>query len=93
MERAPHRGSETDRRSGRAEAAGPGPSAARPAVDLYVPDKRHPSLAGTYLTACTILASVMGVNPVGNAYTAGLDPGVAWHLQEIAWETVQADQR
>jgi hypothetical protein len=67
--------------------------AKRPELDLYVPDKRHPSVAGTYLTACTVLASVMGVNPVGNPYIAGLDPAVARHLQEMAWETVQAYRR
>ncbi len=67
--------------------------AARPETNLYVADKRHPSLAGTYLTACTVLASVYGVSPVGNAYTAGLDPAVARHLQETAWETVQAYRR
>src|SRR5688572_30892423 len=44
----------------------------RPELNLYVADKRHPSLAGTYLAACTVLASVYRVNPVGNSYTAGL---------------------
>ncbi len=67
--------------------------ALRPDVNLYVPDKRHPSVAGTYLTACTVLASVMGVNPVGNRYTAGLDPVVARHLQQVAWDTVQTYRR
>ena len=62
----------------------------RPQLNLYVPDKRHPSLAGTYLTACTILASVYGVSPVGNAYVAELDADVARHLQQVAWETVRA---
>jgi len=33
------------------------------------------------------------VNPVGNPYIAGLDPAVARHLQEMAWETVQAYRR
>ena len=63
--------------------------ARRPDVDLYVPDKRHPSLAGTYLTAATMLASIWNVNPVGNAYTAGLPSDVARHLQEVAWETTR----
>ena len=67
--------------------------AQRPQLNLYVPDKRHPSLAGTYLTACTLLASVYGVSPVGNAYTAGLDPDTARHLQQVAWETVQSYHR
>ena len=63
--------------------------ARRPDVDLYVPDKRHPSLAGTYLAAATLLASVWDVNPVGSKYTAGLPAGVARHLQEMAWETTR----
>jgi len=64
--------------------------AKRPDVQLYVADKRHPTLAGTYLAACTVLASVYDISPVANAYTAGLPPDVAAHLQAMAWETVQA---
>jgi hypothetical protein len=64
--------------------------AKRPEVNLYVADKRHPTLAGTYLAACTVLATVYGVSPVGNTYTAGLPADVAAHLQATAWETVQS---
>jgi hypothetical protein len=63
--------------------------AKRPELNLYVADKRHPSLAGTYLAACTVLASVYRINPVGNSYTAGLPADVAAHLQAIAAETVR----
>ena len=63
--------------------------AKRPELNLYVADKRHPSLAGTYLAACTVLATVYGRSPVGNTYTAGLPAEVAAHLQTVAWETVQ----
>ena len=62
---------------------------AKPELNLYVPDKRHPSLAGTYLGACTVLASLYGVNPEGNSYTAGLDPATAKFLQTVAWQTAQ----
>jgi hypothetical protein len=61
--------------------------ARRPDVNLYVADKRHPSLAGTYLAACTVLASVYRISPVGNSYSAGLPADVAAHLQAIAAET------
>ena len=61
----------------------------RPDINLYVADKRHPTLAGTYLGACTVLASLYGVNPEGNTYTAGLDPVVAKYLQTVAWQTAQ----
>ena len=64
--------------------------AKRPDLNLYVADKRHPSLAGTYLAACTVLASVYKTNPVGLKYTAGLSADVAAHLQAVAWETAQA---
>jgi hypothetical protein len=61
----------------------------QPELNLYVPDKRHPSLAGTYLAACVVFASLTGKSPVGNSYVAGIDASTAKFLQEIAWETVQ----
>jgi hypothetical protein len=64
--------------------------ARRPDVNLYAPDKRHPSLAGTYLGAAVVMASLFKKSPVGNTYTAGLPPDVAQHLQAVAWETVQS---
>jgi hypothetical protein len=63
--------------------------AKRPEVELYMPDLRHPTLAGTYLSACTVYASVTGQSPVGNSYTAGLSAEAAAHLQAMAWQTVQ----
>ena len=61
----------------------------RPSLELYQPDKRHPTLAGTYLAACTVQASLYGVNPEGNIYTAGLDAATAKFLQTVAWQTAQ----
>ena len=63
--------------------------AKRPDLSLILADKRHPTLMGTYLAACTVMASVYKQNPVGNKYTAGLPPAAAAHLQAVAWETVQ----
>jgi archaellin len=60
-----------------------------PEVNLYAADKRHPSLAGTYLAASTVYATILKKSPVGLAYTAGLDAATAKALQTIAWETVQ----
>jgi|KBSMisStandDraft_5_1062788.scaffolds.fasta_scaffold20766_6 hypothetical protein len=57
-------------------------------VSLHEPDNRHPSLAGSYLAACVVLASVYGKSPVGNRYTAGLDLKTAAFLQSVAAETV-----
>jgi hypothetical protein len=61
----------------------------QPELNLYAPDKRHPSLAGTYLAACTVFAALTGRSPVGNAYLAGVDPPTAAFLQQVAWDTVQ----
>lgn len=63
--------------------------AKRPDIPLIIADKRHPTLQGTYLSACVVLASVYKVNPVGNKYTAGLPADVAAHLQAVAWDISQ----
>jgi hypothetical protein len=60
-----------------------------PQIVLYDADKRHPSLLGTYLSACTIYASLYKKSPAGNPYTGGIDAKTARFLQEIAWETVR----
>jgi hypothetical protein len=61
----------------------------RPQLNLYAGDKRHPSLAGTYLAAATVYASLFKKSPVDLAHTAGLDADTVKFLQTIAWETVQ----
>jgi hypothetical protein len=61
----------------------------RPALELYQPDKRHPTLAGTYLAACTTYAAIEKKSPLGNKYTAGLDAELAAFLQGVAAETVR----
>jgi len=63
--------------------------AKRPELELYQPDKRHPSLIGTYLSACTAFAAIYRTSPVGNPYTAGIDTETVRFLQAMAWETVQ----
>lgn len=35
---------------------------------LHRADSNHPSLMGTYLSACTVYASLYGKSPVGNSY-------------------------
>ncbi len=61
----------------------------RPALSLYAADKRHPSMAGTYLAANTLYAALFKRSPVGLKYAAGLDDATAKHLQTVAWDTVQ----
>lgn len=63
--------------------------ARKPDLELYQPDKRHPSVAGTYLAACTVYATLLRKNPAGAKYTAGLPPETAALLQQAAWDTVQ----
>ena len=36
----------------------------QPELNLYVADKRHPSLAGTYLAACVVFSALTGKSPV-----------------------------
>lgn len=64
--------------------------ASRPDIGLYQTDKRHPSMRGTYLAACTAYAALMQRSPLGNPYTVGIDPATAAFLQATAWDTVQA---
>ncbi len=62
--------------------------AKRPDLELYQPDKRHPTLIGTYLAACVTYAAIYRKSPVGNSYTAGIDAGTVAFLQAVAQETV-----
>jgi len=61
----------------------------RPELEFYQPDKRHPTLIGTYLAASTAYASIYKKSPAGNSYVGGVDPKTANFLQSVAWETVQ----
>ena len=63
--------------------------AKNPAINLYFTDKRHPSMAGSYLAAATIYATLSGKSPVGVSYTGELDAKTAAFLQEVATETVK----
>jgi len=61
----------------------------RPELNLYAADKRHPSMAGTYLAACTLYAALLKRSPAGLKYAAALDDATAKHWQTVAWDTVQ----
>lgn len=60
-----------------------------PEIELYAADKRHPSLAGSYLAAAVTYMTLFDRQPVGLSYTAGLDPAIARALQEAARDTVR----
>ena len=53
---------------------------------------KHPSLAGTYLSACVFYAFLYQNTPVNSFYDAGLDSSIALTLQKVAWELYQASQ-
>ncbi len=61
----------------------------RPDLNLYLSDKRHPTLMGTYLAAATVYAAVTGRSPEANSYTAGLDAETARYLRTAAWKTTR----
>jgi hypothetical protein len=61
-----------------------------PEINLYIGDKRHPTLAGSYLAASTTYAALFGRTPTDLKYTAGLDEKIVSVLQEAAWQTVQS---
>jgi hypothetical protein len=66
----------------------------RPDIDLYVADREHPGIYGTYLTTCVVYATLYGKSPVGLGYTApGISSDKAAFLQQIAWETCQKWKR
>ncbi len=67
--------------------------AQRPALALYVADKRHPTLAGSYLGAATAYAAIFNRSPEPLSYTAGLEPELAAFLRRVAWETAQGYYR
>ncbi len=54
---------------------------------VYKKTIKHPSLAGTYLTACVVFAAFTGQSPEGLRYDAGLATETATRLQRIAWQT------
>ena len=61
-----------------------------PEINLYAPDFKHPSPAGTYLAALVIYAAAYKDSPLGAAPGRRVDPKEAKLLQEVAESTVTA---
>ena len=57
---------------------------ARPGLDLWDSDGRHPNEAGSYLAACVFYKALTGRDPSRSAFTAGLQAAEARFLQRIA---------
>ena len=65
---------------------------AHPSLRLWALDGQHPSIAGSYLVACTFLTQLYGRSPVGNRYLAGLPVEDARIIQDsVAREMKKAD--
>ena len=64
--------------------------AARPALNLYAPDREHPSIHGTYLATCVVYAAISGRDPSGLPYVPpGMTAEEASFLQKTAWQTME----
>ena len=59
-----------------------------PFSTLYSSDGSHPSIDGTYLSACVFHAVITGESPVGRTYPGQISPPRALELQETAAATV-----
>jgi len=55
-----------------------------PSINLFSSDGSHPSLAGTYLNACTFYATLFHKSPVGASFFGGLDQVTAEILQNVS---------
>lgn len=59
-----------------------------PSLELYSSDQSHPSLEGSYLTACVFYEIVFRHSALTTTYTAGLSAPTASFLQQIAHDVV-----
>ncbi len=74
---------------------GPAWQAARlqhPEIELHLADGSHPTAAGSYLTACVFLASLLATAPATLPISPplGLAPDTAAQLRQVAATTVAA---
>ena len=60
----------------------------RPDIVLHMSDNSHPSLAGTYLAACAVEATLFPGPEGTSAWTADLYPSTAHYLQSVARSVV-----
>ena len=56
-------------------------------INLWSADNSHPSLSGSYLSACVFYATILRKSPVGLSFYGGLNAATAEYLQYIAWQT------
>lgn len=58
--------------------------AANASLELYDPDQSHPSLAGSYLTACVFYETLFQRSVLSNTYNPGLAANTLTFLQQTA---------
>jgi hypothetical protein len=62
----------------------------RPDLDLFVADREHPSIYGTYLATNVVYATVFEQNPSALRYVPdGISIDAAAFLRRVAWDTYQ----
>mgnify|MGYP006862993942 CR=1 FL=1 len=68
------------------------PKCAKPNLVMYMPDKSHPSAAGSYLYGAVLYSTLFHRTPADINYLGEcekpLAPETAKFLREIAWKTV-----
>ncbi len=57
-------------------------------INLYDPDEHHPSLEGSYLSACTFFASIFGESPIDNNSKALVDEATRQIIEMNASQVV-----
>jgi len=62
--------------------------AQNPTLELYSSDQSHPSLEGSYLTACVFYETLFHKSVLSNTYTAGVSSTNVNFLQQIAHDVV-----
>lgn len=66
-------------------------TAERPTLDMLGGDDEHQSLAGMYLAACVVYATIFRESPEGASwFPSGISPDQAAFLQRVAWTTASA---
>jgi hypothetical protein len=59
-----------------------------PSINLYASDGSHPSVAGSYLVACTMYSTFFRRTTVGATFISTLDAATAATLQQVATSVV-----
>ena len=67
--------------------------AERPDINLFEPDAKHQSAAGSYLKCCINYLVITGKPFTGSVATCGLEPETAAYLQKVAERTVLGHEK